>query len=501
MRAASQGSTNRHDTSWREDLLDQAAKRDRSITTGMRDLYVQYDTCVRTIHASGSLRHGLFSGSGQPSDLDLKADANAADDSLSQELKMKQQELGAARSLLRERDEEIEAKLKEVQEKEEAHIALSKKATDMGQENTILGQQNKELKKQMETTQQQLQAKSAEANRLLAELRHLRASSQARSQEVLNEGPPELPTTQQCNRGVSDTELTCIAAASGQSAPLPSSLIAVGTSDGTVVLLDGNRPAKLRRTALVKPSREQSDSVVAVDLFNGLLLAASADQVLRLLNLHAQKVKHTMRGHTGALSACGFLQGGRHAFSASLDRTVKVWDLETGQISRSLPASCPVTGAGVHTSSGVIVAGHIDGSLSVFDPRAVDSATASLSASSVVHEGSAVVGVAVAPDARTIASQAENGTVCLTAVDQMRTLSTLSGLGAVVGPSPPAFSSDGVHVLARSTDSISCWRASDGEKVCSSSAPQTVCVCWDLPHAVTAHRDGQVSLWGASESA
>merc|ERR1711924_303450 len=133
------------------------------------------------------------------------------------------------------------------------------------------------------------------------------------------------------------------------------------------------------------------------------------------------------------------------------------------------------------SSSGIIATGHADGSISIFDPRASDALAASLSAPSTVHQGCAVVGVRVAPDARSMLSQAESGTLCLTAFDTMRKLHTLDGLGPVAGPSPPAFSPDGAYVLARSTDSICCWRASDGEKVCSSEAAQAVCVCWDLP--------------------
>jgi len=131
----------------------------------------------------------------------------------------------------------------------------------------------------------------------------------------------------------------------GQSAPLPCSLVAVGTKDGFVKLLDGET---IRPHAHLSVSRDLP-KIVAVDLSQGtgLLIAASSDHALRLLDLRAQRLLHTMRGHIGALSACGFLRGGSTAFTASLDRTLKLWDLEKGQTLRSLPTSCPVTGAGM----------------------------------------------------------------------------------------------------------------------------------------------------------
>jgi hypothetical protein len=458
----------------------QAEARDQHLK-GIRDLYSQYDECVHTI------RNMRGQGPRQPPDLDFAAATNDV-------LRLKEQELQAAQALLRERDEEIEEKLREIQEKGQAHTSLSKQATSFGQE-------NEELKRQLQATQDSLQAKSAEVERLTAELRHLREAAQggassstsaSMSKSIANS--IELPEVHHLDRKVTDVGLTCIAAARGQGSPLPESLLAIGTAAGKVMLLDGQT---MKIHAHIKPSREETGSIVAVDVSeSGQLLAASSDHVLRLVDLRAQKLMSVMRGHNGAVSACGFLKGGSTAFTASMDRTLKIWDLQKGQTLRSLPASCPVTSSSVHHSSGLIVVGHADGSLAVFDHRASDVASAPLSATSAIHQGCAVVGIRIAPDARSILSQAEDGTICITALDTMRTLHRLSGLGAVVGPSSPAFSPDGAYVLARSTESICCWCTSDGEKVCTSDAKQTVCVCWDLARAVTAHSDGHAILWG-----
>eukprot|EP00427_Karlodinium_veneficum_P039421 CAMPEP_0169293880 /NCGR_PEP_ID=MMETSP1016-20121227/63548_1 /TAXON_ID=342587 /ORGANISM="Karlodinium micrum, Strain CCMP2283" /LENGTH=74 /DNA_ID=CAMNT_0009384645 /DNA_START=55 /DNA_END=276 /DNA_ORIENTATION=- len=74
-----------------------------------------------------------------------------------------------------------------------------------------------------------------------------------------------------------------------------------------------------------------------------------------------------MRGHLDIVSSCGFLGSSSTAFTTSRDCVVKLWDLDKGQTQRSLPVSCPVTAAGVHRRTGVLVVGRADGGISAFD--------------------------------------------------------------------------------------------------------------------------------------
>jgi len=83
----------------------------------------------------------------------------------------------------------------------------------------------------------------------------------------------------------------------------------------------------------------------------------------------------------------------------------------------------------------------------------------------------------------------------------MRTTLTLRGAGPVAWPSQPAFSQDGAFVLARGVDSIHCWDATTGELVCSHDNQAPLCVCWDLPQAVSAHSNGHAALWGTEGGA
>eukprot|EP00927_Polykrikos_kofoidii_P036978 TRINITY_DN31158_c0_g1_i1.p1 TRINITY_DN31158_c0_g1~~TRINITY_DN31158_c0_g1_i1.p1 ORF type:complete len:556 (+),score=81.30 TRINITY_DN31158_c0_g1_i1:167-1834(+) len=492
-------------TPWGAELLRRAAVRDRQIE-GVTDLYVQYSECLGSLQ---SLRLGKTNALGPCSlrsrehsptlcpvtssnlgqmveSLDMpRAHSPASSRSqaalvasygrLQQDARQKDQEIEALRHVIREREEEL-------QEKEQAHAILSRQAT-------LLGRENAELKNHLERSQQQVQAMASEMRWL-----RQRGFDEGRGSELAE--PPDPPAKQCILRKIHSAELTCVSGASGQSAPLPATLVAFGTADGFVKLVDAE---SVRPHAQISVSRELP-RLIAVDLAptSGLLLAASSDNALRLLDLRAQKLQHVLRGHLDSLSACGFLRGGAHAYTASMDRTVKLWDLEKGQLLRSLPTSDAATGAAAHAGSGLIAVGHADGGLAVWDPRVSD--TLSM-VTMIGKRGRAVVGLSVAPDGQTLLSQTEDGTLHHVALDSMRALLTLDGPGAVGRPSPPAFSPDGVYLLARSISGFRCWRASDGQLEFAHESPSLTAISWDLPRAVSAHRDGHAALWGVVPAA
>lgn len=469
---------------WRQELMLRAVSRDIRCES-VKELFEQHTACAGELQA---LRDRVKPAGLSTSDLDLppgadKMQVDAAVARFENELKQKEQECLALESVVRDREEELE-------EKDQAYAVISRQAATLSEENA-------DLKAQLDRMREQLQAKTSEAQRLTSDLQCAREADAAGlggGDGVSRDGilAPSLPEKQSVLRKVHSAEITCVAAAGAQCEPLPRSLVVVGTCDGFVHLLDGDTA---HPHASFPVSTRESPRIIDLDLScgTGLLLAAGSDDALRLLDLRKQKQLHTLRGHLGALSACGFLRGGVHAFTASRDATVKLWDLEKGQTLRSVnTGGVAVTGADVHASSGVIIAGGADGSLTVWDPRISDA----FSSPAPAHGGRAVVGVRVSPDGRTVLSQSEDGRLCITALDNMQTLLSLEGPRG--GTSRPAFSPDGAHVLAQGTDRICCWDVSTGQLSVENKILGPTCVCWDLPQVVSGHRDGHVALWCAA---
>lgn len=200
------------------------------------------------------------------------------------------------------------------------------------------------------------------------------------------------PQRRRISRKVHGGELTCVAAAIGQLDPLPQALLAVGTAGGLVIIIDG---ASGRPRAQIAMSRDRP-RISVVDISpgsSGLILAGSVDQAVRLLDLRKQKQVHTLLGHHGPISACGFLDGSARAFTASNDRIVRLWDLEVGRCIRSLTASCAATAAFAHRPSALVLLGRADGALATWDTRSHDE----WASCAPVHGARGVVGVHMSP--------------------------------------------------------------------------------------------------------
>jgi len=76
----------------------------------------------------------------------------------------------------------------------------------------------------------------------------------------------------------------------------------------------------------------------------------------------------TLAGHSSAVTGVAVSGDGRRAVSASVDRTLKVWDLETGLEVRTLFGhSDPVGGVAVSADGGRAVSASWDQTLKVWD--------------------------------------------------------------------------------------------------------------------------------------
>ena len=167
-------------------------------------------------------------------------------------------------------------------------------------------------------------------------------------------------------------------------------------------------------------------------------------------------------GHRGGVRAVVFSPDGRRIVSASIDRTLRFWDVVTGQ-----PMGPPLVG---HTGAVSAVAFSPDGRRLIsgsFDStlRFWDGLTGRPSGSAIRgHEGP-VLSVAFSPDGRRIASGAMDKTVRLWDAASGRSLGPpLLGHRGVVRA--VTFSPDGRRVLSGSSDNtLRVWDAATGRPI------------------------------------
>jgi G protein beta subunit-like protein len=100
------------------------------------------------------------------------------------------------------------------------------------------------------------------------------------------------------------------------------------------------------------------------------LLAAGNPQV-KIYDIRSGNPNATFSysGHTMNVTAVGLMpqRGGNLIFSASEDKTIKIWDSSSKGFERDIKAKSPITDAVMHPNEGEIVSAHRDGKIRVWD--------------------------------------------------------------------------------------------------------------------------------------
>lgn len=90
------------------------------------------------------------------------------------------------------------------------------------------------------------------------------------------------------------------------------------------------------RTLRTFDGHEEGVSAVALSPDGCRAVSASHDRTLRIWDLETGQLVRNLQGHTGSVQAVALMPDGHRAISVSHDRTLRVLDLETGQTLRTL---------------------------------------------------------------------------------------------------------------------------------------------------------------------
>nr|Q2H139.2 RecName: Full=Mitochondrial division protein 1 [Chaetomium globosum CBS 148.51] len=98
-----------------------------------------------------------------------------------------------------------------------------------------------------------------------------------------------------------------------------------------------------------------ADFVGALQVFESALACGTADGMVRLWDLRSGQVSRSLVGHTGPVTCLQF--DDVHLVTGSLDRSIRIWDLRTGSSTTPLRTTTPITSMMFDTRRIVCAAG------------------------------------------------------------------------------------------------------------------------------------------------
>jgi len=264
----------------------------------------------------------------------------------------------------------------------------------------------------------------------------------------------------------------------------------------TAQVVDPAPPTTLK-TGEVRAFRGHSEWVagIAISSDGKRAISGSKDKTLRLWNVETGAKIRRFSGHTGVVRGVAFSPDDKTVLSGGEDRTLRLWDVESGQEKMRLEkVTGHVNGVAFSPDGKRVAAGTDDATLSLWE-----AATGRLVGSFAGHSLK-VMGVAFSADGKRLLSGGGDKTARVWNAETGALLQTFTGHAGAVNA--VAFSSDGRRVVTSSDDTTArVWDLASGRELVNFSAHTKkswgVAFLPDGKRVLSGSEDRSVKLWDA----
>lgn len=226
-----------------------------------------------------------------------------------------------------------------------------------------------------------------------------------------------------------------------------------------------------------------------------ILASGSLDQTVKLWDVATGNLLRTLTGHKGGVLSVVFSPDGKTIASGSEDKTIKFWDVATGRENKLIAGhSTRVTSLAFSSDGKLLASGGQDSTVKVWD------VTSGRALKTLVGHLDKVTSLSFSPDNKTLASGSWDYTISLWQVSTGKKTRTLKGHSHTVAS--VSFSPDGKWLVSGSQDkTLKLWEVASGKNQRTlkghTDAVFTVAFSPNDKTIASGSNDGTVKLWNA----
>ncbi|MBD2059096.1 serine/threonine protein kinase [Oculatella sp. FACHB-28] len=232
-------------------------------------------------------------------------------------------------------------------------------------------------------------------------------------------------------------------------------------------------------------------SAIATSSDGETFVSGSEDKTIKVWNLRTGDLLRTLSGHDAEVVSVAISQDGQLLASGSRDNTVKLWDLQSGELIRTLDHPDWIQSVAFSPDGQMLAAGDRDQTVFVWNVS-----TGKLLCNFMGHTGE-IQSVAISSDGRLLASGSQDKTIRVWDLQTEKRVHILAQHAEAV--ESVAFSPDGQTLISGGADKTLIWDLETGRvrRTLSdqSGLVRSLTISPDGQTLISSHQDNTIKLW------